>query len=71
MYSVRDICYNFLTITEEVTRVKDWTCQQVLKKKRHVHANQLRLLLSYEQMQKKEKVAEIIADWMKQLEVER
>ena len=71
MYSVRDICYNFLTITEEVTRVKDWTCQHVLKKKRHVHANQLQLLLSYEQMQKKEKVAEIIADWMKQLEVER
>ena len=71
MYSVRDICYNFLTIIEEVTRVKDWTCQQVLKKKRHVHANQLQLLLSYEQMQKKEKVAEIIADWMKQLEVER
>ena len=71
MYSVRDICYNFLTITEEVTRVKDWTCQQVLKKKRHDHANQLQLLLGYEQMQKKEKVAEIIADWMKQLEVER
>ena len=63
MYSVRDICYNFLTITEEVTRVKDWACQQVLKK-RHDHANQLQLLLGYEQMQKKEKVAEINADWM-------
>ncbi len=51
--------------------MKDWTCQQVLKKKRHDHANQLQLLLGYEQMQKKEKVAEIIADWMQQLEVER
>lgn len=71
MYKVCDICYNFLTITEEVTSVKDWTCQQVLKKKRHDHANQLQLLLGYEQMQKKEKVAEIIADWMKQLELQR
>jgi hypothetical protein len=71
MYRIRDICYNFRTITEEVTRVKDWTCQEVLKKKRHEHANQLQLLLGYEQMQKKEKVAEIIADWMQQLEVER
>ncbi|GEM03794.1 hypothetical protein HMI01_07820 [Halolactibacillus miurensis] len=51
--------------------MKEWTCQQLLKKKRHDHANQLQLLLGYEQMQKKEKVAEILADWMQQLELER
>lgn len=51
--------------------MRDWTCQQLLKKKRHDQANQLQLLFGYEQMHKKDKVAEVIADWMQQLEKER
>lgn len=51
--------------------MSEWSLKTLLNKKRHDQANQLQLLLGYQQMNQREKAAEIMMNWMGQLERER
>lgn len=51
--------------------MSEWSLKTLLNKKRHDQANQLQLLLGYQQMNQREKAAEIMVNWMNQLERER